>query len=493
MLSLESILTDARGAGDAVGPTALLASLAAVDVPFEALLSADVSEKFGNALQQDFSFLNLLRYAPDADGGSARRRCTECIRWVLGTISRWHLANDMRLEVLGAVLMTSRLCAGDVDLWRLLNDDDAPSAEFVKVLSALIAKREIAYRFGDPSTPIWQHEFMQAFDQADATEDWNKIAAMWPRIAPAVEQGLLFPEMVRCLARFGFAQLVEAADGLKQVWLAFEIAKALPVGQRLSLAIASSSARLRFCCAFVTVSRLNGDATLGPEDQTLLTELLVAVSASMDEWLKWMQALNAYPVRYPALQRPLGSALSKISHDAGCVYIDSIELRSSGLSHPDRCRDALSVCLREFSEKASPEHRAEIWHQAYKRWNSWQFKTLTAGTYLSEINRSSLDFAVVSYARDILSARERETEIEKLQTQFIDTEQEWYRSETDIINEFNRLLSIHQIYAHAQHASDRTLDAIPDTLMYYPFDVSQMLYLRIKFRISLTLPPRLNP
>ena len=139
MLSLESILTDARGAGDAVGPTALLASLAATDAPLDALLSTNASETFVNALQQDFGFLNLLRYAPDADGGSARRRCTECIRWVLSTISRWQLANDMRLEVLGAILMTSRLCAGDADFWSLLNDDDAPSAEFMKVLSALIA------------------------------------------------------------------------------------------------------------------------------------------------------------------------------------------------------------------------------------------------------------------------------------------------------------------------------------------------------------------
>lgn len=493
MFSLESILTDARGAGDAVRPTALLASLAATDAPLDALLSTNASETFVNALQQDFGFLNLLRYAPDADGGSTRRRCTECIRWVLGTISRWQLANDMRLEVLGAILMTSRLCAGDADFWSLLDDDDAPSAEFMKVLSALIAKREIAYRFGDPSTPIWQHEFMQAFDQADVTEDWEKIAAMWPRIAPAVEQGLLFPEIVRCLARFGFAQLVEAADGLKQGWLAFEMANALPGAQRLSLAIASQSARLRFCCAFVTVSRMNGNAALGHEDEASLTKLLVAVAASLVEWRKWMEAFNAYPVRYPQLQRPLGSALSKISYDAGRVYINSIALRSSAFSHPDGCRDAVSVCLREFSDKASPEHRAKLWHQAYKRWNSWQFKTLTAGTYLSEINRSSLDFAIASYARDILSAGERAAEIEKLQTQFIEIEQEWYRSETDLINEFNRLLSIHQIYAHAQHASDRNLDAIPDKLMYYPFDVSKMLYLRIKFRIPLTLPPRLNP
>jgi len=120
--------------------------------------------------------------------------------------------------------------AGDADLGSLLDDDDAPSAEFMKVLSVLIAKRQIAYRFGGPLPPIWQHEFMQAFDQADATEDWEKIAAMWPRIAPAVEQGLLYPEMVRCLARFGFPQLVEAVDGIKQGWLAFEVANALPVG-----------------------------------------------------------------------------------------------------------------------------------------------------------------------------------------------------------------------------------------------------------------------
>jgi len=77
---------------------------------------------------------------------------------------------------------------------------------------------------------------------------------------------------------------------------------------------------------------LKDDATLGSEDQTLLTELLVAVAASLDEWRKWMQAFNAYPVfvgKMPSLR-----ACSRQPHHA--LKITAVILRRAAASQrPD--------------------------------------------------------------------------------------------------------------------------------------------------------------
>jgi len=73
---------------------------------------------------------------------------------------------------------------------------------------------------------------------------------------------------------------------------------------------------------------LKDDATLGSEDQTLLTELLVAVAASLDEWRKWMQAFNAYPVfvgKMPSLR-----ACSRQPHHA--LKITAVILRRAAAS-----------------------------------------------------------------------------------------------------------------------------------------------------------------
>ena len=480
--AITDVIAKALQPGPANGPVALRAALETEDSPFDALRGANGTGVIGSAIDQDFGFLRLLRTRPDAD--EAIERWVGLIRWLLTAAKGWKLSEDRRMNELAAILLTSRRCGGEAELWQLLPEAAAPAAEFLSALAVFVAKRHFVYDVqGTPSPPIWENEFIEAFQRADTAEDWPKVAAMWPQFDHVVRPDILSMEMVRCLARYGFDELVRATDALQQCPPVMEIAGTLSAGQRLRLAIASSSERVRFCCAFVTVARSAGAVALSPDEDVALSQLLIKVATSAEEWRKWMKAFNTYPLRHPHLHRPLGHALAQISHDAAKVYLNSIELHPIPVTNTDESRALISVCLRAFSQQASPEHRQAVWTHAYRLWCDWRFGASTADTHLFDINRSSLDFAVTSYACECMSATERETALAELQKQFPEIELAWHTTESNCITAWNRLLSLFQPYAHACSIAETGADALLDTVIYYPFDLTKSLYHRIMFRV----------
>lgn len=474
------VLAEALQPGPATGPEALLAVLEAKEKPLEALVPTEGADAIGMAIEQDFGFLHLLRVEPEAADSEAKGRWAALIRWVLATTKDWKQSKDERMKELVAVLMTCSRCSNHAQLWHLLPEENAPSMEFLKAVGKFAAKRQIVYGArGSGPPPIWESEFIDAFQKDDVGGDWAEIAGMWPRLEAVVWPDALYTGMVCCLARFDFSELVRAADALPQCPLVMALVHALSVGQQLRLAIASSSERVRFCCAF-TVTRREGAAELSADDETALSELLIKVAASPEEWRKWLAAFNTYPLRYPLLHRPLGIALAHARHEAALEYIDSIKLHPTQLTPPDACRAFISDCLQAFSEQASLEQRQAVWTYAHRRWLDWRFDTRKTDANLFEVHRSPLDFAVFSFVCECMSPTERENALAEFQKQFQEVELTWYSSETDFTTEWNRLLSIFQPYAHACY---RTEGASLDSRLYSPFDLQQSLYHRIMYRV----------
>lgn len=475
------VLAEALQPGPVAAPEALLAALENEESPLEALMRSEGGDAIGMAIEQNFGFLHLLRVEPEAADSEAKGRWAALIRWVLATAKDWKQSEDARMKELVAVLLTCSRCSDHAQLWHLLPEENAPSVEFLGAVGKLVAKRQIVYGArGSGSPPIWESEFIDAFQKADVAGDWAEIADMWPRLEYVARPDVLFSEMVCCLARFDFSELVSAADALPQCPLVMALVHALSVSQQLRLAIASSSKRVRFCCAF-TLTRREGAAELSADDEAALSELLVKVSASPEEWSKWLAAFNTYPLRYPLLHRPLGIALAHASHEAALAYIDSIKLHPIQLTPPDECRGFINDCLQAFSERASLEQLQAVWTYAHRRWLDWRFDTGKTDANLLEVHRSPLDFAVFSFVCECMSSDEREGALAEIQKQFQEVELTWYSSETDFTTEWNRLLSIFQPYAHACY---RTEGTSLDTGLYSPFDLQESLYHRIMYQVQ---------
>ncbi len=486
-------LTLALMPGPALGPTALLTALEAKDAPLNCLAGDDGTALVWAAVEEDFDFLRALRLR-SADASSAEmERWAALMRWLIATVKDWKPSDDPAMRSLVAALVTSRMCGGDTDLWRLLADGDAPSPGFLAALSLLVSKSQVVFGGrGSAAPPIWESEFAEAFQAADVGGEWAAIGEMWPRLDHVFRPDILLTEMVRCLARYDFAGLVRAADALQQSPPIMQLAHTLAMDQRLRLAIASASERVRFCCAFVTIARGTGARALSLDEEAALIELLVQVAGRSKEWRKWMAAFNTYPLRYPALHRSLGVALAHASQDAANIYIDSIKMYSISITSTDESRSLISECLRAFARRASSAYRQSVWAQAYQRWLDWRFGAADPSSNLFDASRSPIDFAVVSYICECMSAEERDRSISEIQRAMSEIELSWHRSESECIMEWNRLLSFFQPYAHAYRVLNDGVETLCDKAVYYPFDVSKSLYHRIMFRIPENLTPSIS-
>ena len=470
--------------GLADGPTRLLTVLGTQDSPLDCLAHDDEIGSVREAIEYDFGFLRFLRSRPEVPDSDEMERWAALVRWLMGTVRDWKLSDDPRMTVLAAVLITSRMCGGDTGLWHLLPEDHAPSAEFLATLGSFVSKRQVVFSArGNATPPIWESEFTEAFQSADTDGDWAAIAVMWPRLGHVGRQDILFAEMVRCSARYNFAGLVRATDALRQCHPIMELAQVVPVDQRLRLAIESTSERVRFCCAFMTVARNAEARTLSPDEEAALSELLVGVAGAPEEFRKWMVAFNRYPLRYPPLHRPLGHALAHASQEAATIYIESITLHPIRVTDFDESRTLVSECLRAFSQEASPTFRQAVWVRAYQRWLDWRFGVADPSTHLFDVSRSPIDFAIVSYVYECMSIADRDRSIIEVQKAMSEIELNWRQSESECITEWNRLLSLLQPYTSAYNAIDCMIDNLFDKAIYYPVDISKSLYHRIMFRV----------
>src|SRR5690606_17207857 len=120
-------------------------------------------------------------------------------------------------------------------------------------------------------------------------------------------------------------------------------------------------------------------------------------------WPKWMQALNKYPVRYPALPIPLGHALAAIPQSKLPAYLDALTLERDG-----HMRIQVTQCLAAFQDKASRKQALCLWAAAFKRWDQWDFELLSSNDIMFDVATSTLDFAVVAYIVECMSEAERE-------------------------------------------------------------------------------------
>jgi len=314
--------------------------------------------------------------------------------------------------------------------------------------------------------------------KADSDEDWVAISGYWQQIVPWLPGGGLLRLALPCLARFDMDSLAAVMDEISNIQMAYFVARSLSEVNRLQLARATTSDRYRFAAA---LSIAWGDQVftgIGDEAETELAALLQEVSQNEDQWIKWMQAFNKHPMRFPALQRPLGRALALAPEHALAIYVDSISLytwpfndsHSSNPSRPDG-RQSVALCLGVFREVATSEQRLKLWQLAYTRWTQWAFaRDSPSARHLTSIVGSELDYAITAYAADSLPPEVLKTQLASLVKEVHDIEMNWYSSFSELLSHRYALLSMLQPFL-AANGSDWLIEhpLIPEELAENPY------------------------
>jgi hypothetical protein len=113
----------------------------------------------------------------------------------------------------------------------------------------------------------------------------------------------------------------------------------------------------------------------------------------------------------------------------------------------------------------------------------WDFDKQNVSTHLFAVHWSNLDYAVVAFARECMSGAERVKAMDGIRAELRVLGYRWYNSVTEIVTEWNRLLSRFQPYARASRTALSNEDWLTEIESYLPFDLSNDQYLALKYRV----------
>jgi hypothetical protein len=477
---LAAIQRAARSNGDVLPPSTLLARLASTDAR-KAISNVDLANALFAAVDDDFPLLKLVRFdgAPSVSQAD-QERWAALMRWTIREFVGWKDSDDQKRGRLIGLFVVTQCCDWSDNFWPELPDEIGRNAALIKALEDLISSASAEYSVrGMAKALVWEQEAAHRLELADANGDWNEIAEAWRPFQSMFLPSVILGQMVRCLYRYAFDNLVRAVQKIRRTPVCLMAAAALSVEQRLELAIAGNNSYLQFACAYETFHDHETSKQLDPDEQQRMTELFQIVTGDSARWKAWMAVFNTYPARYPALQIPLGRVLAKASETALKAYVDSIDLYPTP-AQPEVGRRLVAACLVEFRRMATLDQRKRLWSYAHERWQSW-IGEANRDLSLFQINWSKLDYAVVGYAIECLEDKEREEVKLAIVGKMRHLSAIWHESLSRCITGWNQLLSQYQPYARAtQVVAENSEDWLTETLTYRPTEFTGS-YLELMF------------
>jgi hypothetical protein len=483
--AISDAMQDAIKGGDVVEPVALLSLIAGIENPIAALSDHDKGNELFDAFYRDFGFIKVARATKKPLSPAEHDRLVGLLRWLISELRQWRRATDARGSKLAALFVAAQACDWDNALWNMIPADIGTNADLRDRLNALISSFAVAFTMRDPSrTPLWEREAVESLKSAEAGNDWTAIASAWRPLEQAIFPNALQIQAVRCLFRCGVTYLADALAHLNQTAVGMVVASTLSTSEKLSLAVATDSPYVQFCCLYQVLSdHRTPKLPLSNEQEQLLIQLLLKVAGNSPRWAAWMQVFNAYPLRYPALQTALGITLADAPDTAIESYVKSIVIYPKQ-APTDAGRQAVAACLSAFRSKASLARRTALWTLAHERWTTWEFNRAESNQHIFNINWSELDYAIVGFACECLDAGGQSEAMDLIIGELKVLDEGWYASITDIVTAWNRLLSAFQPYAHAQAAVTSGGDWLSGSQQYYPSDLAKNPYLMMKYRLT---------
>jgi len=463
--------------GQLIVPTTLLQAVESQTNPIQALMDWDINNGFHTALQEEFSF--FARRSP-IDGplpSGDLARGIGVLRWLIEQLRRWSAGSDAKLARLVTLIVIIESCAWDSTTWFALDKKFLWNVELSDKLATLLSqtKCHLSVNIVAGRASVEEMAIAELRD-AEAKADWKALIHRWRRIEHLMMPNPFIVHAVRYLFRHDQAALVRATTDVHSVAVAQLIAEALTVEQRFQLASATSNLCLQLLAletALHSVPRLQKFS--GNEEKELDT-LLLRMEADDPGWLTFLSIYNDHPSAYQALQSALGKALVVAPEAALNAYIQTVPLAA-----PCDMKDRLLVasCLDTFRTGANVTRRRLLWTMAFNRWSGWDFER-AAGGYLRTPTPSELDFAVVGYLKECVDTTHCIAEQERIEAKLTFLECTWFRSISDLITAWNRLVSRFQLYAHAVHDSSAE-NWLAESPNYQPSG-SDALFASLRFR-----------
>lgn len=478
-------LADAVNVGEEFVPVDLLDVVNAEPDPISALYDRDRVNARIAPMQRNCGFLHASRMTKEPPSREEQERLTGLVRWLIREFTEWTPAVDPQCRHLAALFTATIYCNSNGSFW----SGFAPCIRFNPALAAELERRLGGFQFsisgsGLGPTPISDAETINRFNAADAAGDWVTIASDWPRLADNL---LFFPDAfisqaVRYLHEFERDALGRALDRIRRTPPMMALLSSLSVAESLTLALASVNPYMRFGSVFRLFQQWRRHRrAMSLDEETLLTQLFVAVAADPAAWEHWMRALNRYPIRHPEIQRPLGRALACAPEGALAPYVDAVNLTTLGNG-----RNVIADCLRAFRAEAPPSHRRALWSLAHERWARWSFAAAENPEHLSKISRCQLDYAVVGYAVECMDAEERGRKYASLTSELLSFETKWHASVTEFTSAVNRILSMIQPYVFPDQLGPDEDWLVAETRLMLPFDPRNDRYRTMLYKSNVT-------
>lgn len=472
---------EAAKPGDVVAPSNLVSYIAGLENPLVTLQDLEQANLLFAAFREDFGFINRPQYARVAIQPDEMTGYAALIRWLVQELRGWKRAEDGESRKLVAILVAAQSCDFQNGLCELLPDEIGNNVDFLERMKEMVASFSVTFTARGPNVPIWESEAVEKFKQADQDGDWAGIIEGWQKFPPSFSNTLQV-QSVRFLYRYSLDRLAQALANIRQTAIAMHVAGALSIEQRLHLALASDSPYVQLAAVYRTLTDDRRLRHLGSDRSDLLTDLLLKVAADNSRWAAWMRIFSTYPNRFPTLLKPLGRALAQAPPAAIGPYVNSIWLIPAQ-THADLGRNFVAECLREFRAYASPERRALLWSTAHERWLNWNFNRAEPNQHLTEICWSNLDYAVIGYAVECMDGAGRKAIGDAIFLEISTLEDVWRASLTDVVSEWNRLLSKFQPYARALVVVASDEDWLTQNRTYWPFDNDKNRYVMMKFNV----------
>lgn len=411
------------------------------------------------AAQHDLAALPFLHAAPVGFRPGGQAELAAQLGWIIATLRGWDQNCDPDGRRLTAALIAGHIWNSRLDLWAHLRTQVPNWAQVARGCAGLIVMRTGSASLPE-SAPLWQQELLVSFAEAEQEKNWSALsdmAASFPPVHfdPAAE------EATRTLWEVDRPLLIEVTDRTNGWFRAVQILGSLSFPDAMALAAQSSSGHIHL--AALEGARREAGANLPKEAAEALENLLVKLAGGTEAWPAWLATFNTYPGGYPGFQVPLGRALARSTEAAALAYVDSISLTTSGIG-----RSAVALCMSAFRAAASDHLRRRLWQFAHDRWRRWNFDP-GEGRELANIARSELDFGVVGWFIVSMSPAGLAAEIDAFPDRLRALENMWHSSATALRGATNRLLSAHQLFAHASHCTQNPgADWLPSDVTYIP-------------------------
>lgn len=434
--------------------------------------AADV-QSMNAAARLDFPALPQSGRDVNALGTPARSNLVGLFGWTIDTLSNWTPGadpNGARLE--GALVAVSHW-ARCGDFWALTSHLLSQRPILPAAFELVLRQRSTTFQTL-PGARIWEREHLLALQQAEAVQDWVRVAELTAVFKRRQRLDCSASQALRGLFVLDLPRLTNFVDRLASWSDASFLFMALPLEDALRLASASTNGYFRFAAIEAITTSIT---SLPPSSSPALVRFLIALAHDGTAWPAWIRILNRFPVRHPQIQDSLGRALARTPDNALMSYVEAIELTTPE-AHG---RAQVAQCLEAFRHHASSARRRVLWRAAFDRWADWDFGDDDSP---SPMSHCELDYAVAAWLIEFADGPFLASEMSSFETRLRALEASWHPSGVKLIAKYNRLLSKYRMIAFADKRRAADGSWLLGSETFLPPVITASEYLKARYRMS---------